>query len=84
MKKNQRKENNMSETGVICLALGIVLLLNIISIILLHTTEYGKKYYAEVKKNSIGYQIFFNIWMLLCGFCFWGAAGFSKLLELIR
>ena len=74
----------MSETGILCLAFGIVLLLNIISIILLHTTEYGKDYYAAVKKNSIGYQIFFNIWMLLCGFCFWITAGLGKILELVR
>jgi hypothetical protein len=74
----------MSETGVLCLAFGIVLLLNIISIILLHTTDYGKDYYARVKKNSIGYQIFFNVWMLLCGFCFWIAVGVSKVIEILR
>ena len=74
----------MSDTLVTSIAFGIVLLLNIISIILLHTTKYGKDYYAAVKRNSIGYQIFFNFWMLLCGVCFWIAAGFSKLLEKLR
>jgi len=74
----------MSDTLITCLAFGIILLLNIISILLLHTTKYGKDYYAGVKRNSIAYQIFFNFWMLLCGSCFWIAVSFSKLMEKIR
>lgn len=74
----------MSETAVICLAFGILFVLNVISLILVHTTEYGKDYYKGVKNQGKGYEIFFNIYMLIVGICFWGAVGASKLLEKIR
>lgn len=74
----------MSETLVICLAFVILLVLNVTSLILIHTTEYGKDYYFGVKKEGKGYEVFFNFWMILCGICFWGAAGFSWLRGKIR
>lgn len=74
----------MSETLVICLAFGILLLLNGISLVLVHTTKFGKDYYQSVKKQGKGQEAFFNIWMILTGICFWGAVGIGKLLEKIR
>ena len=74
----------MSETAVLCLAFGTLFVLNVISLILVHTTEYGKDYYKGVKNQGKGYEIFFNIYMLIVGICFWSAVGASKFLEKIR
>lgn len=74
----------MSEAAVLCLAFGTLFVLNVISLILVHTTEYGKDYYKGVKNQGKGYEVFFNIYMLIVGICFWGAIGCGKLLEKIR
>lgn len=74
----------MSETAVLCLAFGTLFVLNVISLILIHTTEYGKDYYKGVKNQGKWYEVFFNFWMILTGVCFWGAVGLGKLLEKVR
>ena len=75
----------MSETLVLCLVFGILFLLNGISLLLLHTTNYGKNYYESLKQTeSSGYLIFFNIWMLLTGVAYWIAFGVGELIQAIR
>ncbi len=75
----------MSETLILCLVFGILLFLNGISLLLLHTTKYGKNYYKSLKQTeSPGYLIFFNAWMLLTGVCYWIAFGVGELIQIIR
>lgn len=72
------------DTYILLFAFGIVFLLNVISLILVYVTPYGKDYLKSVKNNSIGYQVFWHIYFLIVGVCFWPTVGISKLIELIR
>ena len=55
---------------IVLLVLGIVLFLNLLSLILMHTTKVGRFFYDNLKETK-AYKIFYNFWMVLTGITFW-------------
>lgn len=60
--------------------IGGLLLLNIISLILVYVTPYGKSWlWHMMRTETKGFFIFWNFWMILTGICFWVCVGFEAL-----
>lgn len=62
---------NMEEGDIIVLIiLGIILVLNLVSLILVYTTKVGR-YFYDSSKVSKAYRFFYNFWMMFTGVTFW-------------
>ena len=72
----------MTDITVPLLAFGIILLLNIITIVVIHATK-DDFYYGNYDK-TIGKKIFFHAYFLLVGFLYYPTVGISKLIQWIR
>lgn len=66
----------MSDLALTFLVLGILFGINLLSLILMHTTKVGKYFYSNIQ-GSKGYKIFYNFWMLITGITFWPMVLFS-------
>lgn len=71
----------MTDTAVTLMAFGIVLLLNIITIIVVHCTK-DDIYYLG--KKTTWQKIWFHAYFLLVGCMYYPTVGISKLVQWIR
>lgn len=60
----------MSDTIVLCITFGTLLLLNIISLILMHCTKVGRYFYSDYARSKRE-KVFINIYMIFVGITFW-------------
>ena len=67
---------SISDTAITFIALGGVLLLNLLSLLFYHIFE--KEEYSKKSKDD---KIFFNFWMCFCGICYWILRGIIWLKE---
>lgn len=67
---------SLSDTAITLIAFGIVLALNLLSLLFYHIFEK-----EDYKYKPKGEKIFFNFWMCLCGICYWILKGIIWLKE---
>lgn len=72
-----------SDIYVPLIAFAVVLVLNLVSMLLVFITPYGKDW-LQWNKKSTGGKVFFVIWFTLCGLAFWPTVGLCKIIEKLR
>lgn len=60
----------MADIQIVFMTFGILLGLNLLSLLLMHTTKVGKYFYDNIS-GSKSYKIFYNFWMVITGITFW-------------
>lgn len=60
----------MTDIQIVLMAFGILLGLNLLSLLLMHTTKVGRYFYDNIAGGK-SYKIFYNFWMVITGITFW-------------